>query len=329
MKHEKYKEVVELYTILEKNLGNVLNVQCSNLMDEPTFVKVYRLILGYSLKDFASESNVDVSLLKGIEDGEKLEYNIATKICDTITRLIESKKLDKTSIDILSKNYLMQEIIASKNIQSLAKRQKAYLFFGERPLGIFVSVSYALFLGTVLAFGANLPSIIEIFFLALFFLSLTIAAYYYIFLRKQFFLWDNDIISNFISLLLKKSFPESYDDVKKFLLFLASRLDDSYIKYHDPYWYFDAIRKELADVIRYNICPNINETNKDKILNYFEKINTFLSSYSPEQYEEIKKIISNIKSDFVEIRFADPVVPQVITEFNKSYWKIETSSRTE
>lgn len=199
----------------------------------------------------------------------------------------------------------MHEIIASKNIHSLAKRQTAYLFFGESPSGIFLSVSYALFFVTILAFGFNLSSIIKIFSLALFFLPLTIAAYYYIFLRKQFFLWDNDIISNFISLLLKKSFPESYDEIKKFLLFLASRLDDSYIKYHDPYWYFDAIRNELADVIRYNICPNVNETNKDKILNYFEKISTFLSSYSPEQYEEIKKIISNIKSDFVEIRFAD------------------------
>lgn len=147
-----------------------------------------------------------------------------------------------------------------------------------------------------MSFASQFSFIIKIFVLVL---SLIITAYF-IFLRTQFFLWDNDIISNFICLLLKKSYPESNAEIKKILLVLASRLDDSFIKYHEPYWYLNSIRKELADAIRDYIHPNINETNKDKILIYFENISVFLSSYSIEQYEEIKKTIDNIKSNFTK-----------------------------
>jgi len=113
MKHGSYEELVQLYTLLEQKLGDVLKPQCSDLMDNPKFVKVYRLILGYSLENFSSECNLDSNLLKDIESGKKLEYNIATKIFETIIRLKKNNKLEKSSSDILSKNYLILEIIKS------------------------------------------------------------------------------------------------------------------------------------------------------------------------------------------------------------------------
>lgn len=297
MKHEKYEKLVELYTILEEKLGDVLKPQCSDLMDNPKFVKVYRLILGYSLENFSSECNLDSNLLKDIESGKKLEYNIATKIFETIIRLIKNNKLEKSSPDILSKNYLTFEIIKSKNLHTLAKHQTRYLFFGQTS-NRFISFLYILLFINLLSFASPFSFIIKIFVLVL---SLIITAYF-IFLGTQFFLWDNDIISNFICLLLKKSYLESNAEIKKILLVLASRLDDSFIKYHEPYWYFNSIRKELADVIRDYILPNINETNKDKILIYFENISVFLSSYSIDEYEEIKKLTIDIKTEFVEKR---------------------------
>lgn len=58
MKQKRYDELIELYTILEKKLDDTLKPQCSDLMDNPKFVKVYRLILCYSLENFASECNL-------------------------------------------------------------------------------------------------------------------------------------------------------------------------------------------------------------------------------------------------------------------------------
>ncbi len=294
MKHESYEEVVELYTLLEQKLGDVLKLQSSDLMDEPKFVKVYRIILGYSLENFASECNLDSNLLKNIENGEGLEYNIATKIYDTISRLIKNHKLQKSSIDILSKNYLVYEIIKSKNLHTLANRQVRYLSL-SKPNRL---VLYFYIIFFLIIFGAQFSIFISLALLLLILLFII----YYTFIKTQFFLWDNDIISHFICLLLKNSFSESLNEIKKIFRVLASRLDDEFIQYHDPYWYLRSIRKELAEIVCYYLYPNINEANKGKILDYLEKISIFLSTYSIEQYEEIKKLIADVKANFNEVR---------------------------
>lgn len=306
MKREKYVEVVELYAILEEDLGNVLNVRWQDLMEEPRFVKVYRLILGHSLKDFAFECNIDSNLLKNIEKGEKLESNLANRIYGTINRLIENEKLEKTSIDILSKNYLTLEIIKSKNLQTLAKYQTRYLTI-ERPNIFMLLVYFYCFLFTV-PFISQSPLSAKIFALAL----LLIAVGYHIFLYTQFFLWNDGIISNFIHFSLKNSPPESTKELKKIMLFLADMLDVLYIKYVEPDWHLSSIREELANVIRYYIHPNINETNKNKFLSYFENISIFSSCYSIEQYDEIKKTVTDIKSKFIEKK------PEEISKIDKS-----------
>lgn len=295
MNRIEYDELVELYVTLEEELDDVLKVKQQHLMDTPEYVKIYRLILGYSAEDFAYECKVDTKVLRDIENGKQIEHNIINKIYDAIYRSINTNNIKKVSVELLSKNYLTIELIKSKNISILAKRQVKHLFF-SKITKYWLIIIYGLFLMWI-AYSNNIISLYLLIPIVVVVIYGILCTIYY---KKQFFLWDNDIISNFIYLLLKDSFLESKNEISKIMMYLASRLDEYSIKYSDPDWYFDSIRNELAQTIRYNVSPNLNDTNKDEISNHFEKISIFLSTYSIDQYESIKKLIDEINTDFEE-----------------------------